>query len=160
MIGKKSFYIKVLIWCVWFGMVVVSFGYATKCFGQGVVWHKVNEATIAWDEVTTLVDGSAVPQDDIIKYRVFIEEFESPGEKIFLGEVEALTFLVAIPKEGRWLCGVSAVRYRASDGEIELLGESIINWSNNPELNPAGTWGLVFFFNPNSPENIRKEGGD
>lgn len=116
-------------------------------------WHKADSAIVAWDEVTTLETATGpvpLPAGDMITYRVHLQP--QGGEPTVLGETEALTYTVQLPAEGRWLAGVSALRW--VDGE--LVGESEVSWSDGEHAAPA-PWGLRFHNPPGQVKGLVKQ---
>lgn len=123
--------------------------------GICVEWRSTNQATVAWDAVTTLNDGSALPAGDYIAYRVYLANSVTDPEKsnpALLGETDQLQYTVTLNVEGKYYVGVQAVRYDATDTEIET---SIINWSDvNGDMTP-NPFGLVHYLPPAAPLNLR-----
>ena len=123
--------------------------------GFCVDWRTTNQATVAWDAVNTLSDGSALPAGDIVKYRVYLANAITDPNKAnpaLIDETDLLQFTLTLNAEGRYLIGVQAVRY---DSALAELGTSEINWS---DVNGAATpnpFGIVHYFNPAIPMNLR-----
>lgn len=138
------------------GVIVAIFSCVTKCEAQEITWHQLNKVKIAWDAVTTLVDGSGIPEGDLVRYKVFIAEPEKKDEKYHMGETELLEFKLGIPKEGKFYAGVQALRYRLIDEELKEISGSIISWSDEPECTNNNPFGIVFYFKMTAPLNLRK----
>lgn len=155
-IVSSRFWRHLAIFTAILGVMVAIFGYFTKCEAQEITWHQLNEVTIAWDAVTKLVDGSVIPEDDLVRYKVFVAEPEKKDEKYHMGETELLEFKLGIPKEGKFFAGVQALRYRLINEELTELGRSIIAWSDEPEHTNDNPFGIVFYFKMTAPLNLRK----
>lgn len=122
------------------------------------VWQTANEATIAWDAVTKLLDGSTIPTTDQVRYNVFIKN-KKTGTVTPIGSTPNLQHTIVFSLEGRYFPGVSAVRLViAEDGvTVEETMESEVSWSDNPEVCYQGqTFGIRYFVHPNQPRGLRK----
>lgn len=139
------------------GLIIAIFGFMTKCEAGEITWHQVNEVTIAWDAVTQFIDGSPIPEGDLMKYKVFVAEPEKKDDKFYMGETELLEFTLGLPKEGKFFAGVQAIRYRLINEELRLLSESTISWSDTDEATANNPFGVVFYFKPTVPLNVRKK---
>ena len=119
----------------------------------GQEWHTANQVTLGWDAVTQLVDGTAIPEGEIVKYKVWIKNAITGGDPVELVETTDLEFTLTIGSEGKYFLGVQALRYQ-SDGET-LIGESIICWSDVPECCGGNiAFGVQFFNLPASPGGL------
>jgi len=122
-----------------------------------VEWKTTNQATVAWDAVTTLDDGSAVPANNTVKYRVYLSNADSDPDKaspalLTAEPITALEYTLTLNAEGRYLVGVQAVRYDENSTEV---GTSTINWSDtNGEATP-NPFGLLHYLPPAAPANLR-----
>lgn len=120
-----------------------------------VDWKVTNQATIAWDAVITLGDGSALPAGNLIKYKVYLANAITDPNKqnpATLGETDQLEYLITLNAEGKFIPGVSAVRYDETGAAID---ESAINWADvNGESTP-NPFGLVHYIPPAMPMNLR-----
>ena len=121
-------------------------------------WTTANEATVSWDAVTKLLDGSTIPTTDKIAYNIFIRN-KKTGTVTSVGNTPNLQQTIVFNTEGRYFPGVSAVRQVVGeDGvTIEETMESEISWSDNPAACLNGqTFGIRYFVHPNQPVNLRK----
>ena len=118
----------------------------------GQTWHTANQATVAWDAVTTLSNGDPVPAGDIVKYKVWLKNAMTGGEPVELGEVAELEYTVTLNTEGKYFVGVSALRYTS---ENILIGESIICWSDTVACTAEGPFGIQYFLPLMGPINLR-----
>lgn len=120
-----------------------------------VEWRVTNQATVSWDPVMTLENGDPLPATDSIKYKVYLSNAATdPGKTnpVLLGETDQTQYTLTLNTEGKFIVGVTAVRYNESAEEV---GESEINWS---DVNGAATpnpFGLLFYHPPASPVNLR-----
>jgi len=141
---KKSIYVVIL------SLVIIFSAYALD-------WQKTNQATVAWDAVTTLEDGTVIPAGDVIKYNVYLANFKTDPNKenpslLTTTPIVDLQYVITLNTEGRYLVGVSAVRF---DSEGTLLEESEVNWSDtNGEYTP-NPFGIVHHVPPGKPKNLR-----
>jgi hypothetical protein len=121
-------------------------------------WHTANQATIAWDAVTTLSDtGDPIPAEDTVTYKVYIvtqadEGIE--GAEILLGEIAETQYTVTLPDEGRYFVGVSCVRSHPIEGEDPVVTESAIAWSNDTVVTGDAPFGIEMWFKPSQPGGL------
>ena len=127
-------------------------------FSVGVVygqtWHTANQATVAWDAVTTLSNGDPVPAGDIVRYKVWLKNAVTGGEPVELGEVAELEYTITLNTEGKYFVGVSALRYTS---ENILISKSTICWSDMVACTAEaeGPFGIQYFLSLKDPVNIR-----
>lgn len=123
---------------------------------SAIDWKTTNQATVAWNAVETLIDGSPLPAGSIIKYEVYLANATTDPQKtnpVKLTDpaISELEYTLTLNSEGKYFVGVCAVRF---DGEIEV-GRSEINWSDiNGEQTP-NPFGLIHYFSPAIPTNLR-----
>ena len=118
---------------------------------HAVEWKTMNQATVDWDAVTALISGAPVPENNSIKYRVYLDKGDKANPQV-LGDTDQLQYTITLNEEGRFIVGVSAVRFDENGTEI---GESEINWS---DVNGGGTpnpFGFVHYLKPASPGGLR-----
>ena len=121
---------------------------------HAVDWKNLNQATVAWDAVTTLSDGSAIPEGSSIQYRVYMANAVTDPNKTnpaVLGTIPNIEYLITINAEGKYIIGVSAVRF-ADGAEVE---ESDINWSDVNGDSTPNPFGFVHYLKPAIPKNLR-----
>lgn len=138
-------------------LVVVLMLVASPAFGQ--VWTTANEATVAWDAVTKLLDGSTIPAADKVSYNTFIKN-KKTGAVISVGNTPALQQTIVFNLEGRYFVGVSTLRaVVGEDGvTVEETMESEVSWSDVASVCLNGqTFGIRYFVHPNQPQNLRKQ---
>ena len=108
-------------------------------------WHTANQQTVAWDAVTTNIEGGAIPAGEI-SYTVYL--YNAVTDPDHLNAVELANtietqYLITLGTEGKYFFGVKSVRTVAG----EIVGESIIIWSSDPEYD----FGLQYFAAPANP---------
>ena len=113
------------------------------------VTHWTNQATVEWDAVTTLADGTPIPVGDIIAYRVYTR---AGSTETLVGEVSTTSYTFTFADEGIYTVGVQTVRYPVS-GDPEIVSE--INWSDmNGAMTPDPFY-LGFYKGVAAPEGLR-----
>jgi len=119
-------------------------------------WHTANQATVAWDAVTTLGDGSPLPAGDTMEYVVYLSNAITDPNKDNPTEVTTVTatsHLITLNVEGSFFVCVKAVRKLA---DTTVVGESEVAWSDDPQYVQAGeTFGLRYFLPPAAIKNMR-----
>lgn len=134
-------------------ILITALFYAQAAFC--VEWRSTNQATVAWDAVTTLADGSALPAGHYVHYRIYLANAMTDPDKTvpaILGETAELQYTMTLNTEGKYYVGVQTVRYDETDAEITV---SDINWSDvNGEYTP-NPFGLVHYLAPEAPKNLR-----
>jgi len=123
--------------------------FALTISAHAVEWTVANQATVAWDAVTTTGSGATIPATDQVKYQVYIvKESANKTTAIKSGEeTEALEHVITFPEEGRWLAGVKTIRIpEASPADIQ---ESEITWSDNTDVARVPVpFGFIYFEPP------------
>jgi len=114
-----------------------------------ITWHTANQITVAWDAVTT------VTAPDILKYGVYTKML--PGDAtVFLGEQDGLSAVITFEIEGKYIIGVTSVRYVDVGTPEEKRLESEINWSDENGENTPDPFGSSYYITPGPPKNLRK----
>ena len=91
-------------------------------------WYNANQATFAWDAVTTLVGGAAIPAGSTVKYQAYRKLSPATvGEKVG-NEVSTPSALVSFTSEGSYFVGAEALRYVGTT----LVSRSTISYSDVP----------------------------
>jgi len=119
----------------------------------GMDWITANQVTLAWEPVTTCLDGSPFPEGDKISYEVFIilEGDQKPSGMVLCIETTKTETTLSFDLEGRFFVGVRAVRLRAG----QPVSRSIVSWSDNPDIMMDGlTQGVIFFRQPLNPLDL------
>jgi len=121
---------------------------------QAQTWYTTNQATVAWNPVTTLSDGTAVPAGDVIRYQLYLR-IGATGDGTPYGlETEATQTTVTFTTEGAWFIGIKALRYMT--GETAPVGESSIAWSNTAEATSNIPFGIRYYAAPASVGGLKR----
>ena len=145
------------VWIILGALILITPGQV-----DGQEWLITNQATVSWDAVTTRSDGVPFPAGDQIAYSVYLADASTDTEKtnpILQSTVFDTECVVTIENEGGYFVGLKTVRMSA-DGAV--IGESVIGWSDDPEIVLEGrTFGLRYFLPPASVTGLRpgKKGG-
>lgn len=119
-------------------------------------WHTANQATVAWDAVTTVDNGDPLPPTDTIEYVVYLSNAITDPNKNNPVEVARTTNtqqLITLNVEGSYFVGCKAIRKIADGTEV---GESVVAWSDDPQYVQNGeTFGLRYFLAPAAPNQLR-----
>jgi hypothetical protein len=127
-------------------ILVILLCAALACSAQEVI--VANAIIIAWDAVTTLVDGTQIPAGDTVDYQVFIAlNKDVPIDKGRTnGEVQ---HAISFDQEGTYFVGVRAIRIHNNEESI-----SEIAWSDDPE-HAETPFVIMYLLPPNDPGGIR-----
>jgi hypothetical protein len=90
--------------------------------------YDANQATIGWDAVTKLADGTTIPAANTVKYQVYTKP-NSVATGVKVGtEITATQLLISFAVEGSYFIGVEALRYNGTT----LVSKSPLSWSDVP----------------------------
>ena len=107
-----------------------------------------NQVTLAWNPVTTDVDGDAIAG---VTYRLYLVNADTDPNKtspvIALDNITDAQATITLGTKGRYFVGVQAVL-------DDLV--STINWADELEDPPVDLFGLRFAVPPNAPKNIAR----
>lgn len=135
--------------------VVISF-LIIPSFVAAQEWITANQASVTWDKVTTFTNGKAIPEDNIIEYKIYLSDLlTDPGHEnpIEAGSTNSVEYTITLGEEGQYFVGLQTIR-KLSDGTI--VGESVIGWSDDPAIvHNESTFGLRLFFPPPLADNLR-----
>jgi len=132
--------------CKLYMLVIVFVLVASVAYGQ--TWHVTNSREVSWEPVTTLDDGSPVPADSTVQYRVYIANaVTDPGKanpiEVTTQAIIELSFVVTLDVEGKYWVGAQAERVITDDSTV-LPGD--IAWSDDPLVCQNGaTFGLRYY---------------
>jgi len=141
-------YLKIFVLLIAALFFVVPNGFAQD------EWHPPTSALVGWDEVTTLSDGTHIPELDVVFYRTYIRRAEAGEIVVASPEVVDLQYYFTFSGEGRYRVGVQAVR--EPEGEEEMEIESAIAWSSDPAACADGiVFGFITYLDPAAPMNLR-----
>jgi hypothetical protein len=126
-----------------------------------ITWHTANKATLVWDPVTTLEDGTTpIPAGSTIKYVTYIANAITDPNKanpvVVPTSAEcdgvATQCTVTFNTEGRFFMGVKAERYVNN----EKVSESILAWADDPQYAQDGVgFGAQYFLPVSAPGGLR-----
>ena len=123
--------------------------------GQVINWYPANQATVAWDPVTTLSNGSPIPVGSTVQYVLYSKTPTNPTPKQEGQPVSTTQTVVTFAVEGQYFVGVKSQRLV---GGVVVSESATISWSDNPTVVPAGgTWGIQFYLGPGDVGNLRRE---
>lgn len=127
-------------------------------FGVFAQDHVVDQATVAWDAVNTLLGGTPLPEGDTVLYELFLVPQTETGPQALMGnlfpvgQTSELQYTLTFSREGRFIVGVRAVRIR----DKARISVSEITWSNNPERVQDGIFFIVYYQRINAPSGLRQ----
>lgn len=140
-----------------FLMIIGVFVLLFSFFGQASAldWHVANQATVAWDKVTTAADGTTLPATAVVKYQTYLVDAINDPTKanpIDTGIVDTNQKTFTLTVEGQYYVGAKSLRYENN----VLVGESPqIAWSDIATFCKDGiTFGFQFFLVPANIENF------
>lgn len=119
---------------------------------QAFTWHVTNQFTISWDSPTFLSNDEPIPENNIIVNELFIAPNQDKTQKISVGETPNSQYTMTIDNEGRYLVGVRSIR---NDADGNKLSESIIAWSDDPEVTATDVFGISHYFSPKPVSNMQ-----
>ncbi len=124
-------------------ILLLIFMAALSGYAQEIVY--TNQVTVTWDEVTTLTDGSLIPEDDVVTYEVYRNDE-------LMDEIDLPPYTMTIMPEVTTRVGVKAKRVTAVYGEVTQSGYL---WSDVDGVpNP---WVVRSVLPPENVENVRIE---
>ena len=113
-----------------------------------VEWHTANQITVEWDAVTT------VTAPDVLKYGVYTRMLPN-AEPVLLNEQDTTAVTITFEAEGKYIIGVSTIRYVNQGTPEEQRLESEINWSDTNGENTPNPFGSSYYITPVGPKNLR-----
>ncbi|MBA7494470.1 hypothetical protein ES702_05046 [subsurface metagenome] len=119
----------------------------------GMDWITANQVTLTWRAVTTMEDGSAIPEGDVVTYEVFLvpKTGDKIADRILKVETIETEATLTFDLEGLFFLGVRAVRSKAGTRLIS----SKVSWTDNPGAVMDGlTQGVIFFRVPANPLDL------
>ena len=130
---------------------------ATSAFGQTM--YTPDQATIAWDAVTTLSNGSAIPVGDTVQYEIYLSNDGLTGTSV--GTTSALQYTLTFTGEGIFFVGIGARRIPSgivpANCNDQTCPISSITWSNSTNTAAVPVpFGFVNYLPPKSVTGLRK----
>ncbi len=129
-------------------MLVIALLFLTPAYAVDQ-WNTANQVTLAWDPPTTLQDGSPIPADSTLKYRVYLKTSKGMQAVALTDQPQSS---ITFSEEGDYLLGVEVIRM--VNGEI--VGQSDLIWSDDPKYTLNGkTFGVRYFSPPGPVMNLK-----
>ncbi len=121
---------------VFFGVLCMIFLFACA----HINWINTNEVTIEWEAVTTLADGSNIPENNEVRYLVYIDNQnmhvkEMVEKYVDDVKIDAITPIaetsckIRFKDKGSFLIGVQSVLYNNEKKTVKM--RSGISWSDS-----------------------------
>lgn len=136
-------------------IVIISFA-LTLPLVYAQEWHVANQVTIGWSAVTEMQGGVAVPEDNIIEYKVYLANAITDPDKtnpVEIGIAAECMYTLTLNTEGQYFVGLRTLRMKANR---TLIAESVIGWTDDPATVAGGNiFGLQYFVPPMPPQNVR-----
>lgn len=134
-------------------LLVMAFVLMLPVLALAQTWYTANQATIGWDAVTKMGDGTtSIPTGDAVKYQVYTKNAAGTIAPVG-GEITAIQQTITFNVEGRYFVGVKAIRYPAG----ETVGvSSDVAWSSDPLVcATAGPFGIVYYVKPAGVKGLK-----
>ena len=113
-------------------------------------------ATILWDPITKLGDGSAIPAGDTIAYELYMQPCTSAGvatgTATLVATVTSGTGSLVLAAEGWYVVGVRTKRTLSGSGSVVF---SDYAWSQ--VVGSPNPWFLAYNKAPSIPQNLRMQ---
>jgi len=120
-----------------FLVILLLTGFLFPKFVLAVEWHPTNQATLAWEAV--IIDQG------MVEYELFLIDASDETVKnapAVEGRTDLLEYTFTIADQGKWLCGVRAVKI--VDGAD--VAKSEIAWSDIADYCKDGnTFGIIYY---------------
>ncbi len=133
--------------------LVLFLTFSVTAFSQE--WHTANQITITWDAVTELEGGLAIPEPDIIEYRVYLANAVTDPDKTNPAEIDITgdtSYMITLTGEGQYFVGLQTLRKLGG----VIIGKSVIGWTDDPAIVLDGnTFGIRHFLPPMVPVGLR-----
>jgi hypothetical protein len=137
-------------------LVIIGIGAFSLVAAQQ--WYTTNQVTVAWDAV-----AAPNPETEQIRYDVYLANARTDPDKVNPSLVVDSTVetqeTLTIGVEGRYYFGVKTERWllATSTEPEEMVSESTIAWSDDPEAVADGaTFGLRYFEPPGKAVGLRR----
>lgn len=128
-----------------------------------VDWVTANQATVAWDEVTTDVNGPiTLEPGERLTYVVYLANSITDPDKANpteVGRTQALTYTITLAQKGSYYAGVRCImEVDDGTGTWSQVSESEVAWSDDPQYVQGGvTFGIRFYPALSVPGGLRPE---
>lgn len=126
-----------------------------------VDWYTANQASVAWDAVTTDANGDPIPgTGERITYVVYLANAQTDPNKtnpVEVGSTQDTQMTITLGTKGSFYVGTKSV-LEADDGAggWTVASESEVVWSDDPQAVQGGvTFGIRFYPAPSAPGGLR-----
>lgn len=142
--------------------LVLALTFTGVAFAQE--WHTTNQITVVWDAVTEMQGGVAIPDTDIIEYKIYLSNVVTDPDKTNpaeIGTTRDVSHVITLVNEGQYFVGLQTIRkiLIGPDDEESIIGESYIGWTDDPAIVLGGhTFGIRHFLSPLVPTGLRPGG--
>jgi hypothetical protein len=138
------------------GILIIAVLFSAMIIHAAVSWQTANQFTVAWDAVSTNVDGDALGETDVVKYEVFLANNLTDPNKTnptSLGITNETTYTLTLNTEGYYVIGIKSLRYIVENEAEIFVSSSSISWSDDP--NVGTEFGVRYFLPPAAVSGMR-----
>jgi len=116
-------------------------------------WYPTNQAKVGWDAVTKYSDGTTIPSEYKIMYRVYRVSASdtSKANPTEISVIDGTVYTFTFPTPGKYFVGVKSEVWQ---GETKL-GESVIAWSDNPQYTSNSPFGIQYTLPPEAIKGMK-----
>jgi len=152
MLNWKRYWFGNLV-CIIFMLAILGGLVLYASIAHTQTWVSANQVTVAWDAVTTLSDGTPIPETDTVQYNIYLasETDVDKTDPILVGTTTETQYTITMEAEGRFFVGAQTERL---DSNGNLLNQSSIGWSDNSTYVATETFGVQFFLAPAAPTGL------
>lgn len=135
-------------------LTILLIGFVSNAMAD-ISWRTANQMTIGWDAVTTIDDGTAIPEGSTIEYKIFLSNaMTDPGKTnpVQIAQITGNEYTVTLNIEGRYVVGIQTIRKIGN----EIVSESIMSWSDMIDVTENGVaFGAQYFKNPANAKGLK-----
>ena len=98
-------------------------------------WHTTNQITISWDAITEMSHGIAIPEADIIEYKIYLANAINDPDKantMEIGTTGDISYVITLVDDGQYLVGFKTMR-KVRSTEVVII-QSVIGWTDDPAI--------------------------
>jgi len=121
---------------------------------EAQTWFTANQVTVAWNPVTTLSDGTAIPSGDTVKYQLYLRIGTTGDGTPYGAETEAIQQTITFTTEGAYFWGVKTLRYK--QGETIPIPSATTSWSNDAGVTDGSPFGIKYYVAPSSAGGLKR----
>lgn len=124
-------------------------------------WHTANQATLAWDAVTTDAAGNTIPAaGERVTYVVYLANSVTDPNKanpVQVGSTQDTQLTITLGTKGSYFVGIKSVLESDNGaGGWTAASESEVVWSDDPTYVQGGvTFGLRYYPAPSAPVGLK-----